>query len=708
MELASQEHLFETSFLKSSVSRALLDSEGRILRVNAAWENEEVVAGAKPGQSILEFWHDLRAVNGIYQEYAQGLQEVLAGAREVGTVEHPVPAPEGMQWQSLEAIRLPGGVLLSLKVIPSPHQPDVLSHNLQKFFELSSDIMCIADPSGYLRVVSTAFEKTLGYSSKDLLARPFMEFVHPADRTATHAEFANLAQGSSTFDFENRYRTADGTYRTLQWRARAAGPGEAIYAIARDITGLRRITTLMEETSRVARIGGWELDFITGEVYWTAEMYRIHETTPEEYTPDVESGLRFYAAEYLDIIANILDRARKFGESWDLELQLITKQGRRIWVRGQGEVEFDGDRAIKAFGSLQDIDWRKRAELQFQALTNNVPGMIFQFRLSADGSMSFPFVSEGCRRICGLAPEDIMENAALITDVVHPDDRSAFEQSLIESARTMQPWVWEGRVVLSDGSIRYLQGQSTPGTDPQETGAIIWDGLLLDMTARSQAEQDLGELQHDLIRAGDTERRRIGRDLHDSLGQQITGISYLVDVLHDRLSRLDLPDEAKRAEKIRRLLGDSLETTRSLARGLSPVAMDSGGLETALMSLCESVQILFGIECVLDAGDSPERVDQEIATNLYYIATEAVTNARRHGQAKKIRIELTDGDHMLYLRIENDGMPLNPASERYDDRAGMGMRTMRYRAGLIGGELRIEPGSPGMPGPRIVVDAPLL
>lgn len=84
-----------------------------------------------------------------------------------------------------------------------------------------------------------------------------------------------------------------------------------------------------------------------------------------------------------------------------------------------------------------------------------------------------------------------------------------------------------------------------------------------------------------------------------------------------------------------------------------------------------------------------------------------MTNARRHGQARKIRIKLSDNDRLLQLRIENDGAPLVEAAKPSEGHAGMGMRTMRYRTGLIGGEFRIEDGCEEMPGPRIIVDVPL-
>lgn len=122
----------------------------------------------------------------------------------------------------------------------------------EAFFTLSLDMICIADTAGHFRRVNPAFETTLGYSQAELLARPFIDFVHPDDVPATLAEVQKLAQGASTISFQNRYRCKDGTYKWLSWRSRPA-PDGTLYAIARDITEQQRILEELRDREVEAR-----------------------------------------------------------------------------------------------------------------------------------------------------------------------------------------------------------------------------------------------------------------------------------------------------------------------------------------------------------------------------------------------------------------------------------------------------------------------
>ncbi|HEX8801146.1 MAG TPA: PAS domain S-box protein, partial [Terriglobales bacterium] len=110
------------------------------------------------------------------------------------------------------------------------------SDDLREFFELSLNLWCIAGTDGYFKHLNPAWEATLGYTREELLARPYLEFVHPDDREATIAEAAHVALGRSTLSFENRYRSKDGTYKWLLWSAIARPEKELIYAIAADVT----------------------------------------------------------------------------------------------------------------------------------------------------------------------------------------------------------------------------------------------------------------------------------------------------------------------------------------------------------------------------------------------------------------------------------------------------------------------------------------
>ncbi|BAS59366.1 putative histidine kinase [Leptolyngbya boryana NIES-2135] len=142
---------------------------------------------------------------------------------------------------------------------------------------------------------------------------------------------------------------------------------------------------------------------------------------------------------------------------------------------------------------VRDISAQKNAEkaltqseARFQRLATNIPGMIYQFRLETDGTVSFPFVSRVSERIYEVEPELIQEDPGLLIGQIHPDDRASFEESIRHSAETLEPWKWSGRNVLSSGKIKWIEGHSQP--ELQIDGAIVWDGIVTDVSDRKQLE----------------------------------------------------------------------------------------------------------------------------------------------------------------------------------------------------------------------------
>jgi PAS domain S-box-containing protein len=118
---------------------------------------------------------------------------------------------------------------------------------LDQFFSLSGDLLCIADTEGRFTRVNAAWQEALGWTTDDLTAVPFSAFIHPDDQAATSAEVAKLAEGHATETFENRYRCKDGSYRWLQWKATPGAGRNLVYAAARDVTEHKRLTTALED-----------------------------------------------------------------------------------------------------------------------------------------------------------------------------------------------------------------------------------------------------------------------------------------------------------------------------------------------------------------------------------------------------------------------------------------------------------------------------
>jgi PAS domain S-box-containing protein len=218
-----------------------------------------------------------------------------------------------------------------------------------------------------------------------------------------------------------------------------------------------------------------------------------------------------------------------------------------------------------------------------------------------------------------------------------------------------------------------------PGSDGTPN-YIIATGI--DITEREQLERAL-------LNVSAREQRRIGQDLHDGLGQHLTGIAFMAKVHEAKLTEKNEKDAAD-AAKIVKLVNEAIHKTRELARGLLPVVSDERGLMSALQLWAAEVEDLFGISCCFECEPAVLIHDDAMATHLYHIAQEAVNNAIKHGQARNILIRLGAENGWGTLLIRDDGSGIA------DDRAtnqGMGLHIMSYRAGMIGGRLEVRPNS---------------
>ena len=219
-----------------------------------------------------------------------------------------------------------------------------------------------------------------------------------------------------------------------------------------------------------------------------------------------------------------------------------------------------------------------------------------------------------------------------------------------------------------------------PGNDGTPN-YIIATGI--DITEREQLERALLEISA-------REQRRIGQDLHDGLGQHLTGIAFMAKVHEAKLADKQMTDAAD-AAKIVKLVNEAIHKTRELARGLLPVVSDSQGLMAALQLWATEVEDLFGISCRFECETAVLIHDDGMATHLYHIAQEAVNNAIKHGHARSILIRLFAESGWGTLIIDDDGTGI--AESRPSDH-GMGLHIMSYRAGMIGGRLDVRPGTP--------------
>ncbi len=197
-------------------------------------------------------------------------------------------------------------------------------------------------------------------------------------------------------------------------------------------------------------------------------------------------------------------------------------------------------------------------------------------------------------------------------------------------------------------------------------------------------------LEHELLEITEKERRRIGLDLHDDLGQKLSGIALMTKGLELKLAKTKL-EEARDAARIHRLVQDAMNHASDLAHDMTTLDLGQADLPSALRDLADHTHDLFGITCRFTREGATPVLDPGVVAQLYKIAQEAVTNAIKHGKAKRVGITLSNGSQNLVLTIQNNGLPFPDLRSKS---TGMGLRIMNYRASLVGASLEIKAAGP--------------
>lgn len=298
--------------------------------------------------------------------------------------------------------------------------------------------------------------------------------------------------------------------------------------------------------------------------------------------------------------------------------------------------------------------------------------------ITIDASGTIESFNQAAEKIFGYAAEEVVgENVKVLMPSPY---RQEHDEYLANYHRTgKRKIIGIGREVVG----RRKDGSTFPmylAVSEMEVGEErLYTGIVRDVTEQRRLEREI-------LRVTEHERHRIGQDLHDGLGQMLTGIGLISQSLSAELKNEGHP-AANSAEEITSLIKEADQHARMLSRSLVPVEFDEKGLVHALERLSRQAERLFGISCALESQGIPDLEDITTEVHLYRIAQEAVSNAVRHGQASQVKIMLVAGEERLRLRIQDNGEGF---SEDWQETEGLGVRTMNFRAKLIGGILDIQ------------------
>ena len=438
------------------------------------------------------------------------------------------------------------------------------------------------------------------------------------------------------------------------------------------------------------------LDRGIGEAYVSPQIQATLGFSQEEW---LEDPIRWYQQIHTDDKQRwSVEAAQMFlsGKPLRSAYRVLARDGRIVWFHCEAKmIRRKNGRPWFIHGVGFDITELKRTEEALQEERNVVSAILHTVGalvVVLDSSGRIVRFNRACEEVSGYPFAEVKGKYFWDLCVV-PEEAERFKV-IVEQLRVEQSAKdYETSWVARDGSQRLVAWSSTIlGGESGTPAYIIATGI--DITERKRLEKAILEISSE-------EQRRIGQDLHDGLGQHLTGIAFMSKVQEQKLSEKGLA-EAAEAARIVRLVNEAINKTRQLAHGLLPVVSDPHGLMSALKQWAAEVEDLFNISCRLHI-DKPVLIhDATMSTHLYRIAQEAVNNAIKHGQASNILISLLAGNEYGALRIENDGTSLpGPGANG----SGMGMRIMNYRARMIGGSLRVE--SRGARGVTITCSFPL-
>lgn len=362
-----------------------------------------------------------------------------------------------------------------------------IEEELRSFFNFSPDILAIASPRGYFTKVNPAFCQLLGYTEQELTEVPFSEYVHPDDLTPTLQEFRETSGADRlSKNFVNRYRTKSGEYRYISWSSSDVfGPSKEVFAYGRDVTELKKMEELLQHATQLSRVGAWEVDLIRNKAHWSQVTKEIHELDQE--VNDLDAAINFYREDFRDLVDQKVNQAIETGVPFDFEAVIVTAKGNERWVRAIGNAERLQGKTHRIFGSIQDIHLNKTIEQRLKSISDNVPGVIFQYVLRPDGTDALLYVSKGSEMIWGLTPEECMQDSSKIWKMISEGGDFANMSHLIQySAQALTKWDYEWRILDKSGQIRWHHGIGIPVR--KSDGTVIWDSLVMDVTERKHLE----------------------------------------------------------------------------------------------------------------------------------------------------------------------------------------------------------------------------
>ncbi|HEV2831388.1 MAG TPA: PAS domain S-box protein, partial [Hanamia sp.] len=569
---------------------------------------------------------------------------------------------------------------------------DALRQSEQRYrqiVETAHEGIWLIDENNVTTFVNKSMCAILEYSQEEMLGKQNYYFMDDAGKQEALKTIGRRKKGIVE-SFDVRYITKSGKEVLAKISANPIFDEEGNYkgslGMISDITARKKLEDLLEKSNRLARIGSWEIDVIKGTVYWSDITKEIREADLD-FVPDLATGIHFFKeGENRGIIKQRVQECIEKGTPWDEELQIITQKGNLKWIRTIGEAEFKNGKCIRVYGSFQDIDATKKAQIEVLKAyeeKNTILESIGDAFFTVDRNWMVTYWNKEAEKVLRIPRH---ETAGKNIWEVWADGADTDFYSICHKA------IAENTVQYFDTFYEKLNGWFEVSAYPSSNSLSVY---FRDITDKKMLQQRLVEEQMNkqkeiaraVVSAQERERTGIGEELHDNVNQLLAASKLY---LNHSLTQSDGDPESVR--KSMGYISNAMDELRKLSHALvGPTRDKTMGLINSIEKLINDVSSIKPIK-ISFLYDTYHEEESEAGLKLviYRIIQEQLNNILKHADASELKIELKKEGFYLTVSIKDDGKGFDTSI----DSKGIGLKNIKHRADLFNGIVQIK-SSPG-------------
>jgi PAS domain S-box-containing protein len=552
----------------------------------------------------------------------------------------------------------------------------------------------------YLEVNET-FEQITGWRRDEVIGRTPPDigiWVDPNQRL----EFVKrvLAEGAIR-GWEVHYRSRDGTLRV------GLGAGEliqigsepCILSVIADITERKRVEEALgqrevelTDAQRLAGLGSWQWDARIDEVIWSKELYRIAGRDPRLPAPTYKEHPSLYTPESWERLQGAVKEALQTGAPYELDLEMLNLDSTTKWGIARGEPLRDtGGPIIGLRGTFQDVTERKRVE---EALRESEDKLRLLLDSTAEAIYGIDlehrctFCNPAFIRVLGYEHVDDVLGKNVHRLVHHTRaDGTLFpvEECQIHHFQTGEGAHAEDELFWrANGTSFPVEYWSYPQWKGQEVvGAVV---SFIDITDRKLAEAALANVSRKLIEAQEQERTRIGRELHDDVGQRLALLAVELQQLQENSAIL--PEVRSRVGELNKQTSEIAADVQSLSHELHSAKLQYLGIVSAVRGFCREFGEQQKVQIDFESHDLPGKLSADVSLCLFRVLQEALHNSAKHSGVRHFEVRLWGTPDEIHLTVGDSGAGFDREAARMSQ--GLGLISMEERLKLVNGTLSIE------------------